>query len=145
MAETLLKDKNDEIYENFETDDNKEEKFKRKASKPKLKLLILVIVFSFIFAGLIYYKYFQNFSNSLNLKLLEKYSELGKKDENLQLDLSTEFFIERTRKKYLNVEAILHFNKDDIDKNRLLRAIKMLIENQTILQSIFFKKMVNII
>ena len=35
---------------------------------------------------------------------------------------------------------ILHFEKDDIDINRLIKAIKILVENNAILQSYFFKK-----
>ena len=50
MADTLLKDKNNEIYENFETDDNKEEENTKKKSKSKLaKPLIIFIAFLFIF------------------------------------------------------------------------------------------------
>ena len=100
MADKLLKDKNDEIYENFDTDDNKEEELKNKKTKSKLfKPLIIVFVFLFIFTGFIYYKYFRLSSNSLNLTLLREYNELGKKDENLQLFISTELFLERRKKK----------------------------------------------
>ena len=141
MADKLLKDKNDEIYENFDTDDNKEEELKNKKTKSKLfKPLIIVFVFLFIFTGFIYYKYFRLSSNSLNLTHLREYNELGKKDENLQLFISTELFLERRKKKYLNGELILHFEKDDIDINRLIKAIKILVENNAILQSYFFKK-----
>ena len=58
----------------------------------------------------------------------------------MQLFASTELFIDRRRKKYLNCELVFQFNKDDIDINRLLRAIKILIENHAIYQSYFFKK-----
>ena len=95
MTDTLLEDKNKnkEIYENFETDDNKEEEIKKKKAKSKLvKPLIIVIAFLFIFTGFIYYKYFRLSSNSLNLTLLREYNELGKKDENLQLFPLNELF-----------------------------------------------------
>ena len=132
MTDTLLKDKNNEIYENFETDD-KEEELKKKKSKSKLaKLLIIVIIFIFIFGCFIYYKYFHRFSNSLNLTLLEEYNELGKKDENLQLFFSIEFGLERRRRKFMNGEFTFQLNKDDIDKNKLLKAINLVVENQAI-------------
>ena len=75
-----MKEKNNEIYENFETDDNKEEENTKKKSKSKLaKPLIIFIAFLFIFVGFIYYKYFHRSSDSLNMTLLEEYNELGKK------------------------------------------------------------------
>ena len=138
MTDTLQNDKNDEIYENFETDDNKEEALKKKKNKSKLvSSFIISIVFLLIFAGFIYYKYFHRTSNSSSLAVLEEYNELGKKDDNLKLSLSTELCLERRKYKFLNSDLIFHFNKDDIDKNRLLKALKILIENQAILQSIF--------
>ena len=141
MTDTLQNDKNDEIYENFETDDNKEEALKKKKNKSKLvSSFIISIVFLLIFAGFIYYKYFHRTSNSSSLAVLEEYNELGKKDDNLKLSLSTELCLERRKYKFLNIGLTFHFNKDDIDKNRLLKALKILIENQAILQSIFFKK-----
>ena len=141
MTDNLLKDKKEEIYENFETDDNKEEELKKKKAKSKLaKPLIIVIAFLLIFAGFIYFKYFHRSSNSLSLTLLEKYNELGKKDENLRLFVLTELFLDKRKLKYTNAEIILHFNKDDIDLNRLLRAIKIMVENQAVFQSIFYQK-----
>ena len=142
MSDNLLKEKdNNEIYENFETDDIKEEELKKKKAKSKLfKPLIIFIACLLIIAGFIYFKYFHNVSNSLNLKLLQEYNELGKKDENLRVFLSTEFCLERRGRKFLNGESILHFNKDDIDINRLLRALKILIENHPVYQSYFIKK-----
>ena len=141
MTDNLLKDKNNEIYENFETDDNKEEELKKKKAKSKLiKPIIILIVFLLIFAGFIFYKYYHRSSDSDYKSLLEKYNELGKKDENLELFIPSEMFLDRRKKNYLNLEIILQFAKDDIDKDRLLRAVNTLIENQSIFHSIFFIK-----
>ena len=137
-----MKEKNNEIYENFETDDNQEkDKDKKKKSKLKLaKPLIIFLVLLLIFVGFICYKYFHRSSNSLNRALLEKYNELGKKDENLQLFFLTEHFLVRRKSKYLNMRVTFHFNKGDIDKDRLLRTIKTVVENIGVFQSIFFYK-----
>ena len=40
----------------------------------------------------------------------------------------------------MNIETLLQFNKEDIDVNRLIRAIKILVEKHPIFQSIFFQK-----
>ena len=74
-----MKEKNNEIYENFETDDNKEEDKKKKSKLKLVKPLIIFVVFLLIFVGFICYKYFHRSSNSLNPSLLEEYNELGKK------------------------------------------------------------------
>ena len=144
MADALLK--NNEVsqneYENFETDENKTEELKKRNKKSKLKSVIISIILLVIFSGFIYYKFFyksqQKISNSL--PLLEQYNNLGKKDENLELFLFTELFLAKRNEKYMNVEIIFHLKKDDVDKDKLLKAIKLTVENQGVLQSIFYEK-----
>ena len=72
--------------------------------------------------------------------MMQKYNELGKRDENLKLFPLFEFFLEKSDTKYINLNIILHFNKEDVDKNRLVEAIKKTVRNQAILQSTFYKE-----
>ena len=94
MTDTLLEDKNKnkEIYENFETDNNQEEDKKKKSKLKLAKPLIIFVVFLIMFVGFIFFKYFHRSSTTLNLTLLKEYNELGKKDENLQLFPLNELF-----------------------------------------------------
>ena len=147
MSDPLLKTKKNEISQNdfepLETDDNQEEHQKKNKKYKLAKYLLLFLVFLLIIAGIIIYKYYYNrySNNPLNDSIYLEYNKLGKKEsENLRIFPSIVHFLEQIDSKYTDINIILHFNKDDIDQNRLIEAIKKTVRNQGILQSIFFKK-----
>ena len=146
MIAPLLKSKNSEISQNdfepLETDEKKEENPKKKNTPSLFKYILILIILLVIGAGIYYYKYYKRFSSPLNKHeaLLEEYNKLGKKYENLHLYPPMEYFIAQRDSKYICANIIFHFDKNDIDKNKLLKAIKTMIKNQAILQSIFYEK-----
>ena len=146
MSDSLLKDKNEESskedFEPLEFDD-KEDKPTKKIRKFRfVKYLLSLITIILIIAIITYYIYYQKFSLPLNEAnfIFQKYNELGKKDQNLKLFPLLEFFLENSDTKFINLNIILHFNKEDVDKNRLVEAIKKMVRNQAILQSTFYKE-----
>ena len=147
MTDPLLKDKKQEPskddFEPFETDDKQDDHINKNKKSKFLKYLLAFIVIFLTVAAITYYICYKRFSISLNDPdtIMQKYSELGKKnDENLQLFPHLEFFLENADKKFNVAHLILHFNKEDVDKNRLLEAIKKTVRNQAILQSTFYKE-----
>ena len=143
MSNSLLEDKyqepSKEYFEPLETDDEQEEPPKK---KKLFKYLLAFIAIILIIYTIIYYICYQKPSLPLNdvNAIMQKYNELGKRDENLKLFPLFEFFLEKSDTKYINLNIILHFNKEDVDKNRLVEAIKKTVRNQAILQSTFYKE-----
>ena len=144
MKDTLLKEKNNESpqndFEPLETDDNQEQKSKKNI-KPKLvKYILLFIPIFLIIAGIIYFKCYHNSSNPSEDEIWQEYSALGKMDGNLKLFPNTDYFLDRRDSKYIVVNIIFHLDKNDVDKDRLINAIKILVRCHGILQSTFYKK-----
>ena len=146
MSDLLLKDKNEEPskeeFEPLETDDNQHELTKKNRKSKFGKYLLTFITFILITAAITYYIYYKKSSTSLNESdnIMQKYNELGKKDENLKLFPHLELFLENSGAKFLVANLILHFNKEDVDKNRLVEAINKMVRNQAVLQSTFYKE-----
>ena len=146
MSELIIEDKNEEpskdYFEPLETDDNQEELTKKNKKSKYVKYLLTFIAIILLIAIISYYCiYYQNTALALNEdKIMKKYNELGKKDENLKLFPLLEYFLEKSDTKYIVLNIILHFNKEDVDKNRLVEAIKKMVRNQAILQSTFYKE-----
>ena len=151
MSDFLLKDKNQEpskddyeplkqmiIKTNF-TKKNRKFKF--------AKYLLTFNAIILITATFTYYIYYKKSSISLNESdnIMQKYNELGKKNENLKLFPHLELFLENLDTKFVMANLILHFNKEDVDKNRLVEAINKMVRNQAVLQSNFYKEMADII
>ena len=144
MSDALLK-KNENCQneiENFETDDKEEELQKKKKKSRLIKSIIITIALILIIAVFICYKFFfKSKPNAVNsFEILDKYNNLGKKDDNLVALLTSEHFLERRERNFMNIEIIFHLNKDDVDKDKLLKAIKLTIENQGIFHSLFYIK-----
>ena len=144
MSDPFLKSKNNETSQNdfepLETDDKQEETLNKNKKYNLSKYILLILAILLIFFGIFFYKYYNNRYNQLNDSLLLEYNKLGKKDENLKLFPNTEFVLDKIDSKYIYINIILHFNKDDIDKNRLIESIKKTVRNQGILQSTFYKQ-----
>ena len=146
MSDPLIKNKNKEPskddFEPLETDDKPDELTKKNRKSKFIKYLLIFIAIIFIIAIITYYVCCQKSSMILNEEntLLQEYNELGKKDENLKLFPAFEYFLEKSNSKFIIVHIILHFNKDDIDKNRLVEAIRKMVRSQAILQSTFYKE-----
>ena len=144
MTDTLIKDKNNESLQNdfepLETDENQEQQPKKNIKSKLIKYVLLFIPIFLIIAGIIYFKCYHSSSKFSDDEIWQEYNNLGKKDGNLRLFPFSEFFFEKKDTKFLVINNIYHLDKNDVDKDRLINAIKILVRNQGILQSTFYKK-----
>ena len=91
-------------------------------------------------AGIIYFKCYHSSSKFSDDEIWQEYNNLGKKDGNLRLFAFDESFLANKDTEILVINVIFHLDKNDVDKDRLINAIKILVRNQGALQSTFYKK-----
>ena len=144
MTDTLIKDKNNESLQNdfepLETDENQEQKPKKNIKSKLIKYALLFIPIFLIIAGIIYFKCFHSSSKLSDDEIWQEYNNLGKKDGNLRLFAFDESFLANKDTEILVINVIFHLDKNDVDKDRLINAIKILVRNQGALQTTFYEK-----